>query len=97
VNIFYTFEGLSYFAPPAGAPPNSSTTVADLSTQGVLATYAGIVQVDTALHSGSGSVTASVAGTFGSTAVPEPTTGLLALSGLLMVAGLYRRGNKHRS
>ncbi|MGA3028416.1 MAG: hypothetical protein ABSF98_27025 [Bryobacteraceae bacterium] len=97
VDIFYTFDGVSYFAPPEPAPPNSSTTAAILSTQGVINTYGGIVEVDNALHSGNGTVTASVAGTFGSTAVPEPTTALLALSGLLIVAGLYRRGNKHRS
>ena len=95
VNIFFVFDGLAYYAPPgppAGA--NSSYTIGNLSTQGVVASYGGIVEIDNALHSGSGIVTASVSGTFGSTAVPEPATAFLALGGLLIGTGLTRRLKK---
>lgn len=98
VDIFMTFEGLSYFAPPAGAGVTASPTVANLSTQGVIETFAGITQVDTGLHSGNGTINSSISATFGSQAVPEPTTAFLALSGLLLIGGgLYRRRARARS
>jgi hypothetical protein len=97
VDIFLVMDGLAYYAPPAGAGPNASMTVANLSTQGVFNTYAGIVEIDNALHSGNFTVSASVAGTFGSQAVPEPATAFLAFSGLLALGVFYRQIKKRRS
>jgi hypothetical protein len=41
-----------------------------------------------------GSITTGHTGSFTASAVPEPTSAFLGLSGLLMVAGLYRRRRK---
>jgi len=97
VDFLLSFSGLAYYAPPPGAGPFSSYTDANFDTQGVLGNVPGIVEADNALHSGSFSVSASVAGSFGSTPIPEPTSVLLAFSGLLLVAGVYRRSKKYRN
>jgi len=96
VDIFLVLDGMAYYNPP-GSGPNNSPTIANLSTQGVFETYGGIVEIDNALHTGNGQVNASISATFGSTAIPEPTTALLSLSGLFGVALFYRRRSKSRS
>jgi len=98
VNVFFVEDGVAYFAPPGPpAGPGASPTVADLSTQGVFNTYAGIVEIDNALHSGNDTVTASVSGTFGSQGIPEPSTAVLVLGGLLIGIGVSRKKKKFHS